>query len=219
MGLTASTLSNIKVGNLRQITRIDVEGSVYEIDGPNFPKFYFDHSNHVEKIDYWLTKIQKSMDNNMFPLSPAVLVDSQKSGKTALLTKIMPHRIREKFPTAIILFIDFLSISIASNHHVDTFDLFGKVLIEHLVNTLSDFGFNLKRDDACSFTMNITIQTRLGRIFRLLNVWLSKKKCMCFMIWDEIQKWLRSNNKIIRARERSLTILLFSPSSAILRLL
>ena len=192
------------VDNLRQIKQIDKEESVWELVDGKFPKFYFDHSNHVEKVDSWLMKIQKSLDNKMFPLSPAIIVDSPKSGKSALLTRIMPHKIRAKFPSAFILFIDFLTIPAANNHHVDMMDIFGKVFIERLVDTLSEFGFNLKRDDV--FNVNITIQTRLRNVFRLLNDWLSKKKCLCFMIWDEIQRWFQLNNSSAGAIFNDITL-------------
>ena len=192
MGLAVSS-SNIKVGSLREIRGDDIEGSVFELDDGKFPNFYFDHSNHVAKVDSWLKKIQICLANNILPLPPAVIVDSPKSGKTTLLTRIIPSRIRTEFPSAIILFLDFLTISTANNHHVDSIDVFVKVFIEYLVQVLKDFGFYVNESDGV-FNLSVSIQSRLKQLFSLLNGWLSKKGCLCFMIWDEIQRWFQLNN-------------------------
>jgi len=181
--LHKSTFSNnIEVGTMRKVNNF-VNISVYELSDRGFPKFYYDHSNHVDKIDEWLKKIQLSFDHNMYPLPPAIVIDSPKSGKSALLTRIMPKRIYEKFPSAIILYFDFLTVSVPINPLIDMLEPFLDIFIENLVEIFKNIGFETNCPKVSSN------KTRLSTILKSFNDWLSLKNLLCFMLWDGIQRW------------------------------
>lgn len=188
MGASES-ISNIEIGTMRRVDNSN--GSVYELSDTSFPKFYYDHSNHIDKIDSWLRKIKLCVANKMYPLPPVIIVDSPKSGKSALLTRIIPKRIHKNFPSSIILYLDFLTLSVpTTNPLIDSLELFVELLIQKMVQLFENVGFEIDRHIINSMNSS---QTRLQAIFKAFNVWLCRKKCLCFMVWDEVQRFLVSS--------------------------
>ena len=193
MGQLIGSSSNIPIGKLvKDHVQLTV-GQNYLITGDLcFPKFYYDYGNHARQIDEWFSKIKFSKANKCYPFPPAILIDASKTGKSAFMRRFLPHLVLKSFPNAKIIHIDLLDIPMRESNDAAAlvapvqFEYFGHMLFYKLADGLRKIGFKI------GVIGNVKIEMAIMRVFEQLNTWLAKKRSICFMLWDNVQRWFMS---------------------------
>lgn len=153
-------------------------------DDDKFPSFFIDHSGLVSQFENWLTNVETREKYNT-PRSPCIFIDPSKSGKTALLTRVAPMKINEKFPHALICQIDFIAdIEIGST---DSAPSSHKNFVTNLCTVIKAFCKDNRLElppAKCDYHTN---ETYLISIFEHLD----SLKRKIFFLWDEVQVWFK----------------------------
>jgi hypothetical protein len=189
--------ANLTIGRFQNLTgqfkdvadhRIDL--SVYRLkENERFPCFYYDYGNHREKVLNWLHTIRSCSDNSNYPFPPLAIMDPPKAGKTALL-HLLPHMILEIYPKCKIIHIDFAQFALnLTDVQTDEMEPFSAHLLRGLSNACQTVGINIDFQIASN---DATI--KITEAFQIINKWLVKKGTICFMLWDEVQRWFQLNN-------------------------
>ena len=189
VNLTIGRFENL-TGQFKDVIDDWKDLNVYELRGDErFPRFYYDYGNHRKKVLKWLHTMESCIENSNYPLPPLAIMDPPKAGKSALL-RLLPHIILEIYPKSKIIHIDFAQFALnLTDLQTDEMEPFSKHLLRGLNNACKKVGINLKLEFGSSDPV-----TNIEEAFKHINMWLVKKKVMCFMLWDEVQRWFQLNN-------------------------
>jgi hypothetical protein len=173
-------MGNLQYSNLPKASYAKKQ-SILEIKDGSFPNFYFDPGNNIDKVNQWLEAVKISIEWGSYPFSPAILIDPPKAGKSALLKRVIPYVIREKFPQSFVIYMDFMSIPRTSDYAQ-----FGTLFLNYLSKSLNAIGYtsSWKVD-------NGGVTDTLLKYFQSLNDWLKARSNLCFMLWDEVQRFFQ----------------------------
>lgn len=170
------------------------ENQVIILEDGKFPSFFINHSQLIEQLEEWLEQLATNERNNI-PPKPALILEPPKSGKTAMIERIAPLKIKERFPEALICSIDFDASLL--NTEAGTSFTFAATFHEILQkwckkNIKGKYSRNIPQ-----FIMSDNPSKPLTQIIDMFD-YLNDYNKTIFFLWDEIQVWLSvESDKVI----------------------
>jgi hypothetical protein len=153
--------------------------------------FYYDFGGHRIQINEWLDKIEGSILNSMYPLPPLAIIDPPKTGKSTFLFHLLPHVIMSRYPTAKILHIDFMKMPLnIIDNATDEMRPFAKILLDTLEEECQKIGLDFR------FTIDNIADAgnTIVSAFKFIDKECGNRGILCFMLWDEVQRWFQLRN-------------------------